>query len=86
LCRKCLGLAYASQNEDAWGRAQLPASKTRRRITRDPDINAPLPFAKPKYVHWRTFSRIHAEAERAQAQVRAALVAQFSRAFGPIDK
>ncbi len=81
LCRKCLGLAYASQNEDAWGRAQLRASKTRRRITRDPDINASLPFAKPKYMHWRTFSRLHAEADRAQACMHDAFVQKALKCF-----
>lgn len=74
LCRHCLGLAYASQNEDALGRAQLRASRTRKRITRDTDINAPLPFLKPRHMHWRTFSRLHAEADQAQARLRAAFV------------
>jgi hypothetical protein len=84
LCRHCLGLAYASQNEDAWGRAQLRASRTRKRIARDADINAPLPFVKPKHMHWRTFSRLHAEADKAQAQARAAFVAQNWRMCRPL--
>lgn len=81
LCRHCMGLAYASQNEDAWGRSQLRASKMRRRITRDPDINAPLPFAKPKYMHWRTFSRLRAEADIAQTRMRDAFVLQALKFF-----
>jgi hypothetical protein len=81
LCRHCLGLAYASQSEAAWGRAQLRASKTRRRITRDPDINAPLPFAKPKYMHWRTFNRLHAEAKKAKLHANEAFLADCFRKF-----
>lgn len=82
LCRHCLGLAYACQNENACGRAQLRASKKRKRITSNADIWAPLPIKKPKYMHWRTFSRLHAEAAGARAGADALLIAQFQRAFG----
>jgi hypothetical protein len=81
LCRHCLGLAYASQSDDAWGRAQLRALKTRLRVTRDGDINAPIPLVKPKHMHWRTFSRLHAGADRAQACMHDAFVQKALKCF-----
>ncbi|MBB4199541.1 hypothetical protein GGD83_003357 [Rhodoblastus sphagnicola] len=79
LCRHCLGLAYVCQNEDALGRARLLASKKRRRITCNPDIQAPLPIMKPKHMHWRTFSRLHAEAASAKTKADAILIARLQK-------
>lgn len=85
LCRHCLALGYASQNQDAWGRAQLRAFKTRSRITADTDINAPLPLVKPKRMHWRTFSRLCAEAKAAQQRAHEAFILDAEKFWGPLE-
>jgi hypothetical protein len=84
LCRDCLKLAYGTQSEDAWGRAQLRALKARRRMGGDADINAPLPFMKPRGMHWTTFSQLYRAAEKTKADADAAFIAQYQRTYGLI--
>jgi hypothetical protein len=79
LCRHCLGLAYASQDEDAWGRAQLRAMKKRKRITWNQNIQAPLPLKKPKHMHWRTFNRLRAEAANAKTKADAIFLTRLQK-------
>jgi hypothetical protein len=79
LCRHCLGLAYACQNKDDFGRAQLRALKKRKRITWNPDIQTPLPIMKPKHMHWRTFSRLYAEATSAKTMVDAIFITRLQK-------
>lgn len=58
-CRRCKGLAYASQSEPADDRAARRADQVRKRL------GWPVGFlngdgAKPKGMHWRTFWRLKA--------------------------
>lgn len=80
-CRKCGRLTYSSRRQDASGRAWLRQAKAWRRLGHPDPHDTPdlreLPFAKPKGMHWRTFSRLadtidEAEEVRAAALIRAA--------------
>lgn len=81
LCRHCLGLAYACQNENAGDRALRRSVKARKRLGAGPSVLAPLPIMKPMRIHWNTFSRLHADAAKADAQAKEALVADYLRKF-----
>ncbi len=81
-CRQCLGLAYASQNEDAWDRARRRAQKARLRIGGGPDVNAPLPFIKPKNMQYRKFSRLYRSAEEAKDRAVEAFIANAQKSLG----
>ena len=52
-CRYYLRIAYASQNEDAAGRAVRRSARLRRRLGCDTEWGAPV--QKPKAIHWSTF-------------------------------
>ncbi len=81
-CRRCLGLAYASQNEDAWDRARRRAQKARLRIGGGPDVNAPLPFIKPRNMQSRKFSRLYRSAEEAKDRAVEAFIANAQESLG----
>jgi len=59
-CRHCYRLAYASQREDAHGRAALRADKIRERLGWEPGILNDSGW-KPKGMHWKNFGRLKAE-------------------------
>ena len=62
LSRKAYGLAYASQREDAGGRAQLQAQKLYNQLGGDGHwMDEPPP--KPKGMRWRTYERKVAKLE-----------------------
>lgn len=84
-CRQCLGLAYASQNEDAWDRARRRAQKARLRIGGGPDVNAPLPFIKPRSMQSRKFNLLYRLAEEAKTDATEAFIANAGGMLGPRD-
>ena len=85
-CRRCLGLAYASQNEDAWDRARRRAQKARLRIGGGPDVNAPLPFIKPRNMQSQKFSRLYRSAEEAKDRAVEAFIANAQEKFRSAQK
>jgi hypothetical protein len=69
-CRRCYGLAYASQKYDQLGRPRLQASKLRIiQLGGIPSIAKPLP-AKPKWQRRRTYQRIRNEIQALEAQAK----------------
>lgn len=56
-CRKCLGLTYESQHEDAVGRATSQAHKLRDRLGQHGSLADPFP-QKPKGMRWSTYERL----------------------------
>jgi hypothetical protein len=59
-CRRCKGLAYASQGEADDDRAARRAERIRRQLGWEPGIlNGP--GHKPKCMHWRTYWRLTTE-------------------------
>ncbi len=57
LCRRCLGLAYASQRETAADRALRRANLIRRKLGWRPGIANPQ-GTKPPGMHWTTYWRL----------------------------
>jgi hypothetical protein len=76
-CRTCLNLAYPSQNERADYRAWRRRDKIRARLGAEPGCDTIWPWQKPKGMHWRTFERLVAEAERADYQALCLAVKRF---------
>lgn len=71
-CRKCAGLAYASQRECSGDRAARKLDKIRNRLGWEPGFfNGP--GSKPKGMHQRTFYRLLVQHEECARQVIASL-------------
>ena len=62
-CRRCQGLKYEPQHEPAFARAATRALKIRDKLGGRGGIDDPFP-KKPKGMHWRTYHRLEADAER----------------------
>jgi hypothetical protein len=57
-CRKCYGLAYASQQESSRQRGLHKAQSIRQRLGGSPSMMDFFPD-KPKGMHWQTYDRLH---------------------------
>jgi hypothetical protein len=57
-CRRCYGLAYASQQEAVRERGFIRARKILIRLGAKPDLFDPFP-EKPARMHWCTYERLH---------------------------
>ena len=58
-CRRCYGLAYASQQETPMYRGVNRAQKIRMRLGGSANLCEPFP-KKPKRMQWRTYLRLRA--------------------------
>ena len=65
-CRKCYGLAYASQQGGLLFRNLRKSQSIRMRLGGNPDPFAPFP-AKPRRMYQRTYRRLRAQAKAAEA-------------------
>jgi hypothetical protein len=72
-CRKCSGLAYASQQESARYRGLHKAGQIRMRLGGSPNMLEAFP-EKPKGMHWRTFDRLQARHDAAWLRSMAGLM------------
>ena len=77
-CRRCYGLAYASQQETPVHRRIGQAQKIRMRLGGSANLCMRFP-EKPKRMHWRTYWSLRARAERAEATSNALTSAWLSR-------
>lgn len=66
-CRRCYGLAYASQQESVHHRGLEKARKIRMRLGGNANILDEFP-EKPAHMHWRTYERLHRAYNIAQAR------------------
>ena len=57
VCRQCGGLRYASQNENAGGRARNRVQKLRMRLGGSGNLLEAFP-PRPKHMQWRTYRRL----------------------------
>jgi hypothetical protein len=64
-CRRCQGLRYETQYEPLFARAATRAIKIRDKLGGNGGIDDPFP-PKPKGMHWRTYERLRAQAERCE--------------------
>jgi hypothetical protein len=65
-CRRCYGLAYASQQESPKLRRISRSRKIRMRLGGSPDLFQPFPD-KPRRMHRQTYFRLRARGEAADA-------------------
>lgn len=72
-CRRCCRIAYASQSEDAMGRAWRRQAKTERRLDED--------WRRPKGMHLTTYERLLATIMDCEERREAALIV-FARRLG----
>jgi hypothetical protein len=81
LCRHCCDLTYESQREDLPTRLITKAHNIRRRLGGSASSMEPFP-AKPKGMHWRTYSRLYLKVQTAEKVGMQAMLAHFERAGG----
>jgi len=65
-CRDCHGLTFASQHEGPRFRSISRSRKIRMRLGGSPNLCEPFP-EKPPRVHWRTYLRLRARGQAADA-------------------
>jgi hypothetical protein len=79
-CRQCYGLAYQSQQENPRDRAISRVQKMRMRLGGSPNLLEPFP-EKPRWMHWRTYYRLRAEAIAADERSTALMVDDMCRRY-----
>ena len=75
-CRKCQGLRYETQYEPPFARAATRALKIREKLGSKGGIDDPFP-PKPKGMHWRTYERLQAQAERLERRWAVGIAGKF---------
>jgi hypothetical protein len=75
-CRRCYGLAYASQQESPIHRSLSQAQKIRKPLGGSQCTFDAFP-GKPPRMHWRTYRRLADRAEKAEATFHAFLGQRF---------
>lgn len=81
-CRRCYGLAYPSQRQDADYRLRRRIGKLRARLGADVSPLAPLPCIKPLRMHWRTFHRLRTDLHVLEARLIAVVAAKHPTLMG----
>lgn len=76
-CRICVGAAYASSQEGSTDRAMRRANKLRKRVGAEPGLGNW--YTRPKHMRRRTFERIDARIQTAEAEVNDAHLRLLSR-------
>jgi hypothetical protein len=71
-CRRCFGLAYASQHEPVGQRGLMKAQKIRTRLGGSPSMIERFPD-RPKGMHWKTYHRLRAAHDQAADRAMAGL-------------
>ena len=82
-CRRCYGLAYASQHEASHHRGLRRAQNLRMRLGGSPNMLEPFPD-KPKGMHWRTYDRLLHAHDVAEARSNMGLMQYIDRLQGRV--
>jgi hypothetical protein len=77
-CRRCCGLAYASQQEALRHRGVYRVQKIRMRLGGSASLREPFP-EKPERMHWRTYLKLRMQAETAEDRSNIFLMQWFNR-------
>jgi hypothetical protein len=86
-CRRCHGLAYASQGENSRQRARRRADKLRARLGWPQGRALVLPIVvKPKGMRRKNFQRLRRDAVAAESVATAAQVAHWIRLLGGVKR
>lgn len=80
-CRKCHGLTYETQYEEAATRAITRAQRMRKRLGGSGNMEEPFP-ARPKGMHRRTYHRLEAEDDYYQQLWAVQIVSWLKRLKG----
>jgi hypothetical protein len=86
LCRRCLGLAYASQGEDPLQRAHRRAAKAWRRVGGDPFAAFSSPLARADGERPNRHQRLLVRALAAQGAAGLAFIAWAERMSAGLDR
>jgi hypothetical protein len=87
LCRRCHGLAYESQSEDAKHRARRRADKLRERLgTPSWSAFALAPPTRPKAMWRMTFDRLRRSIRAADNVANAIYIAHVAKLIGRVDR
>lgn len=84
-CRRCYGLAYASQQETTMLRGMSQAQKMRERLGGSANLCESFP-KKPTRMHWRTYERLRNRAETAEYQFVILAMAWIERLKYPLGQ
>jgi hypothetical protein len=77
-CRRCYGLAYASQHEGLHHRGLGKAQKIRMQLGGSPNMMEEFPD-RPKGMHWRTYHRLRRTYDIAEARSNMGLMQFLDR-------
>jgi hypothetical protein len=85
-CRHCCGLGYAAQRGGPMDRAHNRLARLHRKLGADydsPDMPAP---PKPKWMRWKTYSRIAQQIEARQEQLDVVFMAGAQRILTRVER
>jgi hypothetical protein len=85
-CRHCYRLGYQAQRGGPMDRAHHHLGRLHRKLGADYDGPDGLPPPKPKWMRWKTYSRLAQQIEAGEERLDVVFVAGAQRFFGRIEK
>jgi hypothetical protein len=85
-CRHCYRLLYAVQRDGPMDQAHLHLARLHRKLGADYDRPDEPPPPKPKWMRWKTYSRIVRQIESGQKRLDAVFTMGAQRLLGRLEK